>query len=192
MMDRDRWLREYRQQTAPVIGEPFLCCLAEAVAAVESDWGRRAITDSRGLNEIGYKAVAGRPWVRRTTHEADSDGGLIRSGAAFRLFADRGEQARALAWLMRSSHYYETARLLYIMAFYSAYAPGRSEGLKQLLAVFNALARSEAHEGVSPLRLIEPDGLDPGVADHNHRAARQAVMLFGQWTGHRRREEAKE
>jgi hypothetical protein len=176
------WLESFRTQTGAVIGEPFLLCLAETVAAVESDWGRGAIRAEGGLNEIGYKAVAGRPWAERATREADASGGLRPRRARFRLFRDRAEQAEALLWLMRSSRYYEAARLLYVLAFYSAYAPGREAGLEALLGVFNELARSGAHRGVRPFALIEPGRSDPAGAALAHAAAREGVRQFARLT----------
>jgi hypothetical protein len=181
-------LEDFRAQTRRVIGEPFLLCLAEALAVVESAGGRRAIVGGAGgevgINEIGYKAVPGKPSFVLATREADADGVLRPARAAFRLFADRAEQARALLWLMRSSAYYEAARLLYALAFVAAYAPGRDDGALELLRVFNALARTGAHRGVRPFALTEGS---PGEADAlNHAAARRAVRLFAELTAHRR------
>ena len=181
------WLEEFREQTLPVIAEPLLGCLAEAIAIVESDHGRKAIRTDQGFNEIGYKALAGYPKTSRQTQEANAQGALLTTSADFRLFRDRAEQARALLWLMRSSCYYETCRLLFILAFYSAYAPGRTAGLRALLGVFNELALSGAHPGVRPLALIrdgnnEPLPMDAECAALNHAAARQAVQLFAELT----------
>ena len=181
------WLEEFREQTLPVIQEPLLGCLAEAIAIVESDHGLKAIRTDQGLNEIGYKAIAGYPKVCRQTQEANAQGALVSTSADSRLFRDRAEQARALLWLMRSSCYYEASRLLFILAFYSAYAPGRTAGLRALLDVFNELARGGAHPGVLPLALIrgadnQPQPLDPDCAALNHAAARQAVQLFAELT----------
>lgn len=176
------WLEDFRRETDEVVAEPFLRCLAEAIAVVESDHGRRAITGPEGLNEIGYKAVANQPSHRTATREADGEGRLIAVDADFRLFHDRAEQGRALLWLLRTSRYYEAARLLFILTFYAAYAPGRDAGARALVRVFNELAASGAHEGVRPLLLAAPGQLDAETAELNHAAARQAVRLFAELT----------
>lgn len=176
-----QWLQTFRRETSRIIDEPWLRCLAEAVAAVESDWGRRALTAPDGLNEIGYKAVRGKPSILASTREADALGNLNPTRTAFRLFADRTEQAQALAWLMRSSVYYEAARLLFALAFYSAYAPGRREGARALVDVFNQIAATGAHAGVRPFSLVESGGR-PYVKALNHHAARDAVRLFAELT----------
>jgi hypothetical protein len=191
------WHEEFRAETGRVIREPFLLCLAEAVATVESAGGQRAIVEQNGLNEIGYKAVPGRPSTDRMTREAgpDNDGTTGEpkpTRARFRLFADRQEQAEALLWLMRSSVYYEAARLLYLLAFYSAYAPGRTDGLRELLRVFDALARAGAHPGVRPFELTDPAKANSDGRALNHAAARQAVRLFGEWTRPDRMESGEE
>ncbi|MCE5228778.1 hypothetical protein LLG95_04180 [bacterium] len=177
------WPDEFREETGRVIAEPFWRCLAEAIASVESAHGTRPIASPHGLNEIGYKAIAGHPSISRETREAGDNGRLIRTEARFRLFADRAEQARALAWLLRGSAYYDAARLLFVLAFYSGYAPGREAGALALVQVFNEIARSGAYPGVAPIRMIEPGGLDPETAALNHAAARQAVRLFARLTG---------
>lgn len=178
------WLEEFRAETAPVITEPFLLCLAEAIATVESASGRKAITGEEGLNEIGYKAVPGHPSKAVGTLEADSASGRLEAvTASFRLFRDRAEQARSLLWLLRTSPYYDAARLLFILAFYSAYAPGRSDGLRELIKVYNRLAQSGAHPGVRPLCLAGGEGADPETLALNHTAARAAVRLFAELTG---------
>lgn len=178
------WLEEFRSETQAVITDPFLCCLAEAIAAVESRHGGRAIREGKGLNEIGYKAVPGRPSIAVQTREADSVGQLKPAQAAFRLFRDREEQARALLWLLRSSRFYEASRLLFILAFYAAYAPGRLAGARALVKVFNELAASGAHEGVKPFALVDPQAAqaDGELLRLNHTAARQAVRLFAELT----------
>jgi hypothetical protein len=179
------WLESYREETARVIGEPFFLCLAEAVAIVESAGGTRRIAAEEGFNEIGYKAVAGRPSIELPTREAGPDGQLHEQRAAFRLFADRAEQGRALLWLMRSSAYYEAARLLYVLTFYGAYAPGRIDGARELVRVFNDLARGGAHPGVQPFALLPTPagGNDAETRALNHAAARQGVRLFAELTG---------
>lgn len=175
------WSEQFRRETEPVICEPFWVCLAEAIASVESARGSRAISTEGGLNEIGYKAIPGHPSVSRPTREAEG-GALVATEARFRLFADRAEQARALLWLLRGSAYYEAARLLFILVFYSGYAPGRDEGALALIRVFNEIARTGAYPGVSPIRLIEPRGLDSETLAINHAAARHAVRLFAELT----------
>lgn len=180
---RDAWLHDFRRETAPHIDEPFLLCLAEAVAAVESAWGRAAIRPARTsppgvwLNEIGYKAIPGHPATERTTREIDAEGLPQIVRARFRLFRDRAEQARALLYLMRSSRFFETARLLYILAFCAAYAPGNTAGAESVVRVFNQLAARGTHPGVRPLALIGHDG-DRNARALNHTAARRAVRLF--------------
>lgn len=176
------WAEQFRGETVPVIAEPFWACLAEALAAVESARGAGAICGAEGMNEIGYKAIAGHPWVARPTREAEG-GRLVATEARFRLFADRAEQARALLWLMRGSAYYDAARLLFILVFYSGYAPGREAGARALVQVFNEIARTRAYPGVQPIRLDEPRGLDQETLALNHAAARQAVRLFAEITG---------
>jgi hypothetical protein len=180
------WLEDYRAETGKVIAEPWMLCLAEAIACVESAWGAQRIVGPGGFNEIGYKAVPGKPSIGKDTREAGPDGAIEPARAAFRLFADRAEQAQALLWLMRSSAYYEAARLLGVLAFYSAYAPGRIDGIGDLACVFNKLARSGAHPGVRPFALVESASAGGGDAEtlaYNHAAARQAVRLFAQMTG---------
>lgn len=170
-----QWLKAFSAATGPILTDPFQRCLAEALAAVESDWGRRAIVGEGGLNEIGYKALPGRPSVEVPTRESDAGPVCTRR---FRLFADREEQAKALRHLMHGSVYYEAARLLYVLAFYAAYAPGRVEGAFELVKVFNQLAAERAEEGIAPLRLAHR-GLSPMAGHLNHRAAREAVRWFG-------------
>lgn len=177
------WSAQFRADTAPIIPEPFFACLAEAIASVESAHGAHAIAGPEGLNEIGYKALAGHPSVTRPTREADGNGSLVSTQARFRLFADRAEQARALLWLLRGSAYYDAARLLFILVFYSGYAPGREAGALALVRVFNEIARAGAYPGVSPIRLVEPGGLDAEALSFNHAAARQAVRMFANLTG---------
>ncbi len=176
------WITTFRNETAPLIAEPFWRCLAESIAAVESGWGREAIVAPGGLNEIGYKALPGHPSVRRGTREADQEGALSPAEAEFRLFTDRADQARALLHLFRTSAHYEAARLLFVLAFYAAYAPGREEGARALVAVFNRLAGSGAHPGVRPFALTLPYP-DRSAAALNHAAARRAVRLFASLTG---------
>lgn len=176
------WSTQFRAETAPIVSEPFFACLAEAIASVESAHGSRAIVGPEGLNEIGYKAIAGHPSAARETREAGANGSLEPAEARFRLFADRAEQARALLWLLRGSAYYEAARLLFILVFYSGYAPGRAAGALALIRVFNEIARTGAYPGVSPLRLVESGGLDTETLALNHAAARQAVKLFAELT----------
>jgi hypothetical protein len=176
------WIDDFRAQTGVVIEEPFWRCLAEAIACVESARGTSAILDGGGLNEIGYKAVPGKPACRRATREADSGGRLQPQELDFRLFRDRAEQARALLWLLRSSSYYESARLLFILAFYAAYAPGRDEGARAVIKVFNEIARTGIHEGVRPLALTDAGGLDTAARALNHESARRAVRLFTELT----------
>ena len=190
------WLETYRAETGTVIAEPFFRCLAEAVATVESDHGRQALNAREGLNEIGYKAIPGHPALHAGTREADAQGVLAPAQADFRIFRDRREQAEALLWLLRSSRYYETARLLFILGFYSAYAPGRIAGAREVVKVFNEIARTGAHEGVRPLGLL-PDGQsvpeeqpDPETLRLNHAAARQAVRLFAELTSAPNHEQA--
>ena len=183
------WLETFRSETAPVITEPLFCCLAEAIAIVESDHGRRAIGSGGGLNEIGYKAVAGGPARRLGTREAGPGGELESVEADFRIFRDRAEQARALLWLLRSSRYYESARALFILAFYSAYAPGRTAGARELLKVFNELAATGFHPGVRPLGLLGGEKMDGETLRLNHAAARDAVRLFAELTHAPRRED---
>lgn len=177
------WLETFRQETAQVIEEPFFRCLAEAIATVESDHGRQAIASDQGINEIGYKAVPGYPSCRMRTREAGEGGRLEPTTAQFRLFRDRLEQARSLLWLVRSSQFYEAARLLFVLTFYSAYAPGRTDGAHALIKVFNEIAGSGAHAGVRPLAMTRPAETDPSVLQLNHAAARQAVRLFAELTG---------
>ena len=177
------WLEEFRAETAPVIAEPFFRCLAEAVATVESGAGGRVIAAPAGFNEIGYKAVPGHPSLGVRTREADAVGRLRPVTASFRLFRDRAEQARALLWLLRSSHFYDAARLLFILAFYAAYAPGRTAGARELVKVFNRLAASGAHDGVRPLCLTAPAPEERELRALNHAAARDAVRLFAALTG---------
>lgn len=179
------WLDEFRAETAPVIAEPFLRCLAEAVATVESAGGARAIAAPGGFNEIGYKAVPGHPSHSVRTREAGADGRLRPVTASFRLFRDRAEQARALLWLLRSSRFYDAARLLFILAFYAAYAPGRTAGARELVKVFNRLAASGAHEGVRPICLVDSAPDERELCALNHAAARDAVRLFTTLTGAR-------
>ena len=176
------WLDDFREETSLVIQEPLLRCLAEAVAIVESDHGCRRLVNAQGINEIGYKAIPGHPSARVGTAEADAQGRLVPMRTAFRIFRDRAEQARALLWLWRGSSYYEAARLLWILAFYSAYAPGRTEGARALVAVFNELAAGGLHPGVRPISLIGPERMDPDDAALNHAAARAAVRLFAELT----------
>lgn len=185
--DSSAWQAGFRAATAAVIGEPFWACLAESIATVESASGARAIhgpidgvTD--GLNEIGYKAVPGKPSAGAVTHEAaGAGGGLQKTSARFRLFRDRGEQAASLLFLLRGSAYYESARLLFILAFYAAYAPGRADGVPDLLRVFNRLAGAGAYPGVRPLGLLDGSA-DAATLALNHAAARDAVRLFGALT----------
>ena len=175
------WMECFHRQTADVIGEPFLCCLSEAIAAVESGRGRWAIRGEDGLNEIGYKALAGHPRTRVNTRES-IDGELCSVVADFRLFADRNQQARALLYLMRSSRFFEAARFLYRLTLCSAYAPGREAGAKAVVLAFNERARSGAHEGIHPILMIEGETMDPGERTLNHEAARMAVGLFADMT----------
>lgn len=177
------WLEQFRAETASVIAEPFFRCLAEAIAIVESAAGRKSITAAGGLNEIGYKAVPGHPSMTRQTQEATPSGELVGTVAGFRLFRDRAEQARALLWLLRTSHFYDAARLLFILTFYSAYAPGRTAGAREVLREFNALAASGAHDGVRPLCLAQAASSDDAdLLAYNHDAARAAVRLFADLT----------
>lgn len=170
------WLEKYREDTIEVIDEPFLRCLAEAIAAVESSWGRQAIEQDGMLNEIGYKAISGKPSTRRRTQEAEG-GRLVSQDAAFRLFQDRHEQAKALLYLMRSSTFYEAARLAFVLAFYAGYAPGRTQGAKDLVKVFSQIAESGAHQGVRPFLITRP-GCAESIWDLNHDAFRCAAELF--------------
>lgn len=175
------WMDTFHRETAAVVTEPFFCCLCEAIAMVESGRGRWPILGEEGLNEIGYKALAGHPSRPSATCES-TEAGLRPAMADFRLFADRGEQARALAWLMRSSRFYEAARLLYLLAFYAAYAPGRDEGARAVARAFNERARTGLHPGVVPIGLIGGQTLDPAERALNHEAARRAVRLFAEMT----------
>lgn len=177
------WLECFRAETSSVIVEPFFRCLAEAVATVESGGGRHPIASPTGLNEIGYKAIAGHPSTASATREANPDGTLRPTTAAFRIFRNRTEQARALLWLLRSSHFYDAARLLFILTFYGAYAPGRTAGARELVKVFNRIAASGVHEGVRPLCLADPVLKDDELLALNHAAARDAVRLFAELTG---------
>ncbi|OPZ09516.1 MAG: hypothetical protein BWZ08_00349 [candidate division BRC1 bacterium ADurb.BinA292] len=179
------WLEEFRAETAPVIAEPFFRCLAEAIAVVESAHGEQIIAGPEGFNEIGYKALANHPHAVRETLEAGPRGELKRAQASFRLFRNRREQAQALLWLLRSSQFYESARLLFILCFYAAYAPGRRAGAVALLRVFNEIAAGGAHRGVRPFTLLTPE-IDAGARALNHAAARRAVRLFGELTAARR------
>lgn len=181
------WSTHFRAETSRLIPEPFFACLAEALASVESAHGSRVIAERDGINEIGYKAIPGHPSAVRKTREAGAGGALVATEARFRLFADRAEQARALLWLLRGSAFYDAARLLFILVFYSGYAPGREAGALALVRVFNEFARGGAYPGVSPIRLIDDGGLDAETLSINHAAARQAVMLFAQLTNGRSR-----
>ena len=175
------WIDQFHSESAPVIGEPFFNCLAEALAIVESGHGRHAIATPNGINEIGYKAVPGHPSVLLPTCEAEADGTLKKQSLFFRLFPNRAEQARSLLYLLRSSLNFEAARLLFVLAFYSAYAPGRTAGLRALLQAYNQRAASGLHEGVRPFAMIGAGG-DPDTLHLNHAAARQAVRMFGELT----------
>lgn len=186
-MDMNDWIEGFHRQTTAVISEPFFNCLAEAVAIVESGRGRWVIRGGEGLNEIGYKALEGHPSKRVATRESVA-GRLKSVHADFRLFRDREEQARALLWLMRSSGYYEAARLLYLLAFYAAYAPGREDGARALARAFNERARTGLHAGVRPIGMIEGEAMDTADREINHAAARQAVRMFAELT----RREGKE
>src|SRR5829696_4743766 len=127
------WLSQFHNETRRYIPDPFFLCIAESIAIVESAGGRRVISGAEGFNEIGYKAIPGKPAIAMQTQEAGPDGTLTAVEANFRLFANRAEQSAALAWLLQASSYYESARLLFILAFYSAYAPGRDAGVRELL-----------------------------------------------------------
>ena len=179
------WLAAFTAETAPVIRDPFLLCLAASVAAVESAWGVKVLHSPAGLNEIGYKAVPGKPSLTAATQESADpsrpDSPLAPQDCAFRLFADRTEQARALLHLFDSSAFYESARLLFALAFYSAYAPGRTQGARALLRVFNRLAREGHFPGVRPFALLDLHA-DPHTLALNHAAARAAVRLFAELT----------
>lgn len=177
------WMKQYRVATAGVITEPFWRCLADAIAAVETDCGRRVIQAEGGINEIGYKALAGWPWVRAKTRETNGLGGLESTEEDFRVFLDREQQARALLYLLRSSTFYEAARLLYVLAFYSAYAPGRADGARELVQVFNQIAGLGVHVGVRPFTMIHGGEMEDGAVAINHEAARQAVRLFAELAG---------
>lgn len=176
------WLKEFIAETGESIADPFDLCLAAAIASVECGRGERVIRGPEGFNEIGYKAISGRPMKIVRTQEAVEGGGLEARECAFRLFADRAEQARALLWLLRSSTYYEAARLLFVLTFYSAYAPGRREGTRALIKVFNELARTVGGRTVRPFGMINGGKMDEDTARINHAAARQGVRLFCEWT----------
>ena len=177
-MNQD-WVETFVQGSEGELDEPFALCLATALAAVESGWGKRAIRQGEMLNEIGYKAVAGAPSLTVGTREAEDDGQLKSTRAAFRLFASRRAQARSLAYLMRSSVFFEAARLLFVLVFYSAYAPGRDQGARELIGVFNQLAASGRFPGVRPFQMHTAEA-EAGVAQVNHAAARRGVRLFAQ------------
>jgi len=178
----ERWLQEFRAETEPIIRDPFLLCLAEAIAAVESGWGERTITGPEGINEIGYKALWGYPSTVKPTREAGPGGALVGLEAAFRLFRSRNEQARSLLYLMQSSTYYEAARLMFMLVFYSAYAPGRTSGAVALVHVFNQIAASWEHPGVRPFSILASGGAERGTLEINHRAAGEGVKLFAALT----------
>lgn len=177
--DRKQFAAAQLEAARRAIGEPWLATLYAAIAAVESGWGAHAIRRGGMLNEIGYKAVAGRPSVTVETREATGPGGRlepVRTG--FRLFADRAAQARAMHYLMRRSSNFEAARLLYTLAFYAAYAPGRPEGLRAVIEVFNELAAS----GLPPTGNTRPFQTPTSETDPNHAAARIAVRTFAELT----------
>ena len=176
----ERWLQEFRAETEPIIREPFLLCLAEAIAAVESGWGEHTITGPEGINEIGYKALPGYPSTVKPTREAGPGGVLVGLEAAFRLFASRNEQARSLLYLMQSSTYYEAARLMFALVFYSTYAPGRKLGAQTLVHVFNEISRT--HRDVRPFEILVGGQADPKVVIINHRAATEGVKRFAELT----------
>lgn len=182
-MTREEWLQQFRQETDPVIVDPFLSCLAEAIATVESGGGQKAIHERHMLNEIGYKAVAGKPSTSKDTKEA-GESGIQATRAAFRLFRDRVEQATSLLYLMRTSAYFDAARLMFLLTFYAGYAPGRSDGIGDLLAAFNRIAATGAHPGVRPIRFLDnklAEAADLGDEERklNHKAIRDAVMTYG-------------
>ena len=85
----EEWGRAFRSETMAVVVEPFWACLAEAIATVECGAGRHVIQGpcdaegTPGLNEIGYKAIAGKPALEVVTREAEGDG-LTRQTARFR------------------------------------------------------------------------------------------------------------
>ena len=183
MTAREEWLKKFHEATAPVIGDPFLACLAEAIATVECGGGQKAISERGMINEIGYKAIAGKPSTESGTKEAGKDG-IKTTRARFRLFRDRVEQAESLRYLLRTSAYFDAARLMYILTFYSGYAPGRSDGIGDVLDAFNKIAASGTHLGVKPIRflndeLAEEAGLEKDDRDLNHKAIHDAVMTYG-------------
>lgn len=185
-MSKSKWLEEFAAETARAIQEPFFQCLAAAIAAVESGRGSAAIRDGSALNEIGYKAIAGKPAkVIRTKEDVEPGPGetLQAQAAAFRLFRDRFEQGQALAYLLRSSINFEAARLLFVLAFYSGYAPGRSAGLRTLIKVFDELAGSGRFEGVRPFGMTGGRAIDKETRKMNHAAAREAVRMWAELTG---------
>jgi hypothetical protein len=200
------WSAQFRAETAPIIAEPFLACLAEAIATVESAAGTRAIhgplvpasaslpappatpDTPLGLNEIGYKAVPGKPYATIATHEAAAtsqptpNAPLQSTTARFRLFRDRAEQAAGLLFLLRGSAFYESARLLFVLTFYAAYAPGRTAGARELVRVFNRLAASGVYPGLRPFAMLTPASADADTLALNHAAARDALHLFADLT----------
>ena len=182
------WIDEFMAESEEVVTDPFNLHLLCAVAALESNWGRKVIRGPlddlvdglvvSGFNEIGYKAVLGHPSVKVLTH--DGLPGTPVSTDSFRLFRDRHEQAKAFLWLLHCSNYRRAVRLLHVLCFYSAYAPGRTDGAKELIRIMEAWSRPASPSGAKfPLSL---EGLDADTLEYNHAAIRQGVKLFCEMT----------
>lgn len=84
--------------------------------------------------------------------------------------------------MLRSSAFYESARLLFVLAFYAAYAPGRTAGARELVRVFNRLTASGAYPGLRPFTMLTPATTDVDTLALNHAAARDALHLFADLT----------
>jgi hypothetical protein len=182
------WLKSFTEDARLHVSDPFILTTVISLAAVECGFGASVITGKlpdgqTGINEIGYKALAGKPRVKVLTHEAVKDGKLEQQFLDFRLFRGddhRREQIVSLLWLMRSSKYYDSARLMFLLTLYSGYAPGRTAGHRSLIEVYNALA---ADCGTVPVRFLTKalraaSDVDPDTEVLNHSAVRGAVLDY--------------